>query len=139
MARRRTSENIVRHTLQLNERRMTRGDEPIVWKYFQYLALLFTEIYLDRYFRDTPGLLKSINAQIDVYNADTPEADRIAPLDEASDAWSQLNKLAFWMVINGVSTEFGDAFRKLGPIPTVKRPDPGHEPVPAGRPGHVCP
>jgi hypothetical protein len=26
--------------------------------------------------------------------------------------------------INGVSTEFGDAFRKLGPIPTVRRPNP---------------
>jgi hypothetical protein len=36
----------------LNERRITRGEEPIVWKYFQYLTLLFTEIYLDRYFRD---------------------------------------------------------------------------------------
>ena len=24
--------------------------------------------------------------------------------------------------INGVSTEFGDAFRKLGPVPTVQRP-----------------
>jgi hypothetical protein len=29
--------------------------------------------------------------------------------------------------INGVSTEFGDAFRKLGPIPTVKPPDPARE------------
>jgi hypothetical protein len=26
--------------------------------------------------------------------------------------------------INGVSTEFGDAFRRLGPIPTVTKPDP---------------
>jgi hypothetical protein len=26
--------------------------------------------------------------------------------------------------INGVSTEFGDAFRKLGPIPTVQKPNP---------------
>jgi hypothetical protein len=26
--------------------------------------------------------------------------------------------------INGVNTEFGDAYRKLGPIPTVGRPDP---------------
>src|SRR5689334_12099862 len=45
-------QNIVRHTLRLNERRITRGERPIVWKYFQYLTLLFTEIYLDRYFRD---------------------------------------------------------------------------------------
>jgi hypothetical protein len=42
--------------LRLDERRITRDDPPIVWKYFQYLALLFTEIYLDRYFRD-PGAL----------------------------------------------------------------------------------
>jgi hypothetical protein len=26
--------------------------------------------------------------------------------------------------INGVSTEFGDAFRKLGPMPTLAKPDP---------------
>ncbi|WP_197678310.1 MULTISPECIES: DEAD/DEAH box helicase family protein [unclassified Rhizobium] len=29
--------------------------------------------------------------------------------------------------INGVSTEFGDAFRRLGPIPTLSRPDPAKE------------
>ena len=27
-------QNIVKHTQRLNERRITRGDEPIVWKYF---------------------------------------------------------------------------------------------------------
>jgi hypothetical protein len=48
-------QNIVKHTQRLNERRLTRGEEPIVWKYFQYLTLLFTEIYLDRYFRDAAG------------------------------------------------------------------------------------
>ena len=45
-------QNIVKHTLRLNDRRITKGEDPISWKYFQYLALLFTEIYLDRYFRD---------------------------------------------------------------------------------------
>ena len=49
-------QNIVRHTLRLNERRITRGEGPIAWKYFQYLTLLFTEIYLDRYFRDPAGI-----------------------------------------------------------------------------------
>jgi hypothetical protein len=29
--------------------------------------------------------------------------------------------------INGVSTEFGDAFRRLGPIPTLATPDPAKE------------
>ena len=29
--------------------------------------------------------------------------------------------------INGVSTEFGDAFRKLGPVPTLAKPDPAKD------------
>ena len=29
--------------------------------------------------------------------------------------------------INGISTEFGDAFRRLGPIPTLSKPDPAKE------------
>jgi len=89
-------QNIVRHTQRLNERRITRGDEPIVWKYFQYLTLLFTEIYLDRYFRDPKALLAALNAQVAVYNADKPEADQIAPFDGEAEAWPQLNKLAYW-------------------------------------------
>ena len=31
-------QNIVKHTQRLNERRITRGEDPIVWKYFQYLT-----------------------------------------------------------------------------------------------------
>src|SRR5262245_54588129 len=46
-------ENIVKHTLTLNQHRAS----PIRWKYFQWLSLLFTEIYLDRFFRDTDRLL----------------------------------------------------------------------------------
>src|SRR5690554_186736 len=45
-------QNIVRHTLALNAERNLRRERPVVWKYYQYLALLFVEIYLDRYFRD---------------------------------------------------------------------------------------
>ncbi|NLF69266.1 MAG: DEAD/DEAH box helicase family protein [Candidatus Anammoximicrobium sp.] len=97
-------QNIVRHTQRLNERRITRGEEPIVWKYFQYLALLFTEIYLDRYFRDAAGLRQSINAQIAAYNGGKPDADQLAPLDETGDAWPQLNKLAYWMATGSGKT-----------------------------------
>jgi len=61
-------QNIVKHTQRLNERRITRGEAPIVWKYFQYLTLLFTEIYLDRYFHDPKALLAAINAQVRVCN-----------------------------------------------------------------------
>ena len=97
-------QNIVRHTLRLNERRITMGDEPIVWKYFQYLSLLFTEIYLDHYFRDPVDLLKALNKQIEAYNADKPEPDQIGKLDELSEAWPQLNKLAFWMATGSGKT-----------------------------------
>lgn len=88
--------NIVRHTQRLNENRITRGESPIVWKYFQYLALLFTEIYLDRYFRDPQALLKAVNTRIAVFNAAVEAAERIKLLDESEEAWSQLNKLVFW-------------------------------------------
>lgn len=87
---------IVKHTQRLNERRITHGEEPLVWKYFQYLTLLFTEIYLDRYFRDPQALLTALNAQVMAYNVDKPEADQIAPFDEQAEAWPQLNKLAYW-------------------------------------------
>ncbi|MBT2999691.1 MAG: DEAD/DEAH box helicase family protein [Candidatus Thiodiazotropha sp. (ex Ctena orbiculata)] len=89
-------QNIVRHTQRLNERRLARGEEPIVWKYFQYLTLLFTEIYLDRYFHDPDALLSSINEQIESYNEDKPDVDKISLLETAGDVASQLNKLAFW-------------------------------------------
>ncbi|MEQ1908037.1 MAG: DEAD/DEAH box helicase family protein [Vicinamibacterales bacterium] len=88
-------QNIVRHTLRLNERRIARGEEPIAWKYFQYLTLLFAEVYLDRFFHDPDALLASINEQIVRYNADKPDPDKLPALD-ADDPESALNKLAFW-------------------------------------------
>lgn len=89
-------QNIVAVTQRLNERRLVRGETLIVWKYFQYLTLLFTEIYLDRYFRDPQGLLTSLNTQVAEYNAEKHEADQITPFDEQAEAWAQLNKLAYW-------------------------------------------
>ncbi|HKZ40001.1 MAG TPA: hypothetical protein VJ044_03515, partial [Candidatus Hodarchaeales archaeon] len=49
-----------------------RHEPPIRLKYFQYLAVLFTEIYLDRYFDDpiklmnklTPGPVDLINLKV---------------------------------------------------------------------------
>src|SRR6185312_11060544 len=89
-------QNIVKHTQRLNQRRITRGEAPIVWKYFQYLTLLFTEIYLDRYFGDPGALLKAINEQVAACNADKPEADHISSFKEDGEAWSQINKIAYW-------------------------------------------
>ena len=97
-------ENIVKHTQRLNERRIAHGEEPIIWKYFQYLTLLFTEIYLDRYFRNPKALLVELNVQVAAYNADKPEADRVAAFDETAEVWPQLNKLAFWMATGSGKT-----------------------------------
>lgn len=89
-------QNIVKHTQRLNERRITRGEAPIIWKYFQYLTLLFTEIYLDRYFSDPSALLKAINEQVVACNVDKPEADHISLFKGDGEAWSQINKVAYW-------------------------------------------
>jgi len=57
-------ENIVRHTQRINEKR----ERPIRWKYHQWLTLLFTEIYLDRYFNDREGLLTGLNEFVAAFN-----------------------------------------------------------------------
>ena len=49
--------NIIRHTSVS----VARHPKFEGWKYFQYLSLLFAEIYLDRYFRDPHGLLSELN------------------------------------------------------------------------------
>jgi hypothetical protein len=97
-------QSIVAVTQRLNQRRITRGERPIIWKYFQYLALLFTEIYLDRYFRDPRRLLADLNTRIANFNETLDEADQVGSLDESADAWPQLNKIAFWMATGSGKT-----------------------------------
>ena len=98
---------IVAVTARLNEQRITRGEPPIVWKYFQYLALLFTEIYLDRWFRDPRALLAALNMCIAEFNEGKAEANRVSLFDETAaetEASTQLNKLAFWMATGSGKT-----------------------------------
>jgi hypothetical protein len=66
--------------------------------------LLFTEIYLDRYFRDPQALLAVLNQRVIAWNVDKPEAEEILPFNVASEAWPQLNKLAFWMATGSGKT-----------------------------------
>lgn len=61
----RYEQNIVSHTLAINEKRA----RPIVWKYYQWLSLLFAEIYLDRYFADIHALRSDLNAYVKTFNA----------------------------------------------------------------------
>lgn len=58
-------ENIVAHTRAINKNR----NRPVVWKYFQWLSLLFVEIYLDRYFSDKEKLRDDLNAYLRDFNA----------------------------------------------------------------------
>lgn len=80
--------NIVRHTSEINEHRR----EKIQWKYFQYLALLFTEIYLDRYFYNKAELLDEINGFLHDDFKSRPETWHGMPEFTEDD----LNKVAFW-------------------------------------------
>ena len=79
--------NIVAHT------RTIRGKRPdmVRWKYFQYLALLFTEVYLDRYMNRRDDLLTALNCYLDRFN-------RLLPIREHLPAFSEddLRRLAFW-------------------------------------------
>ncbi len=77
-------ENIVRHTLAINERRQ----RPIVWKYYQWLTLVFVEIYLDRFFDNRTRLLDDLNAYVDRFNRhwEDREYEKLATWDKSDRA-----------------------------------------------------
>jgi len=84
-------QNIVRHWRQITERRNAEENRLLNLKYFQYLTLLFTEIYLDRWFRNPEKLLADLKAHVGAYNEDKAEGDRVRP-----HVPEDLRKLAFW-------------------------------------------
>lgn len=81
-------QNVVRHTRKLND---ARSNQPVRWKYFQWLTLMFTEVYLDRFFRDPNRLLADLNAHVAQFNVGKGARETIPDyrLDD-------LRKLAFW-------------------------------------------
>lgn len=91
-------QNIVRHWRRITERRNHAG-HFLYPKYFQYLALLFAEVYLDRYFRAADKLLAQLNAHVKAFNASAPEPSRVDPYTR-----DDLNKLAFWMATGSGKT-----------------------------------
>lgn len=97
-------EAIVSVTKRLNQQRLRKGEPEIVWKYFQYMALLFTEIYLEHYFLNPEGLREALNRHIEAYNGQVGPSDRIEPFDTEGDPKAQLNKLAFWMATGSGKT-----------------------------------
>ncbi|MFH0937909.1 MAG: DEAD/DEAH box helicase family protein [Planctomycetota bacterium] len=97
--------NIVRHWKAITARRNADG-QVLYPKYFQYLCLLFAEIYLDRWFRDPEKLLADLNAYVTRFNAADTIQQRgygdlfaFGLLEEAQIApyaADDLKKLAFW-------------------------------------------
>jgi len=75
--------NIVRHTQELKR--------EVKWKYFQYMTLLFTEIYLDMYFSNKDALLKNLNSFLKEFNSKIPKKEGLGEFRIEG-----LNKLAFW-------------------------------------------
>ena len=91
-------DNIVRHWRQITEKRNHAGN-TLYPLYFQYLSVLFTEHYLDRYFADKAALCSELNHFLVDYNQNLPERHRIEPFKE-----SELNKLAVWIATGGGKT-----------------------------------
>lgn len=83
--------NIVKHWQQITENRNKAEGHILNLKYFQYLSLLFTEIYLDFYFNRPNELLNQLNEQLVLLKEDDSNFPDFE-LYELSD----LNKLAFW-------------------------------------------
>ena len=97
-------QSIVGITQRLNRPRIRRGEPELKWKYFQYLSLLFTEIYLKRYFEDPAGLLAELASYAERFNTSLPEAERVVAFDPDGDPVSQLNKVAFQMATGSGKT-----------------------------------
>ncbi len=98
-------QNILEHTQAMNTARQHHGQPKIEWKYHQYLALLFTEMFLDQYFTDPTGLRNDINETIAAHNDNiggASEPDGVAPYpteataDDDGNPRRQLARLAFW-------------------------------------------
>ncbi len=89
-------DNIKRHLSFINDTR----SQPIVLRYFQYLALLYTEIFLDWRFNRPAELLRQLNAFVQTRN------DAKAPGDPQDSNFieTDIEKLAFWMATGAGKT-----------------------------------
>jgi hypothetical protein len=92
----RYDENIRDHLAAMNARR----PEPLVLRYFQHLAALYTELFLDGYFNRRAGLLRDLNAFVAARNAVKLTGE---PLDTVFTE-TDLKKRAFWMATGSGKT-----------------------------------
>lgn len=92
----RYDDNIREHLRAMNARR----PEPITLRYFQHLAALYTEIFLDWYFHRRGEMLRSLNSFVEERNA----AKFAGEPKDAKFSESDLKKLAFWMATGSGKT-----------------------------------
>jgi hypothetical protein len=85
-------QNIFSHTQTISEKRI----EPIKWKYFQYMALLFTEIYLDKYFSDKKALQSELNTFLEFNHGRNGNDFKAVTQFQFESLVNDLNKLAYW-------------------------------------------
>lgn len=84
--------NIVRHWRTITDKRNRKDGFVLQMKYFQYLSLLFTEIYLDWYFYHRDELLDGLNQTLADYQFEQgQEAKQFAPF-----VAEDLHNVAFW-------------------------------------------
>lgn len=77
--------------------RQNRRQPDFNLKYFQYLAVLFTEIFLDKYYNERDKFLKELNEELKKFNSKSKR--KISPFTE-----KDLRKLAFWMATGSGKT-----------------------------------
>jgi hypothetical protein len=90
--------NIVGHWKYITRKRNLSG-QTLYPLYFQYIGLLLTEIYLDRYFSDPGALLLSLNTAINAINDQLNTRNQMDPF-----VAGDLNKIAFWMATGSGKT-----------------------------------
>ena len=84
--------NIVRHWQRITERRNRQSGHTLEMKYFQYLSLLFTEIYLDQYFNHKAPLQAALQREFADYQKELGNDAAVS----APHTLDDLRKLAFW-------------------------------------------
>ena len=88
--------NIKQHLAAINYNRT----QPIVLRYFQYLALLYTEIFLDWKFNRPGEFLRQLNVFVQAHN----DAKAPGDIKDTSFTNDDLEKLAFWMATGAGKT-----------------------------------
>lgn len=86
-------DNILALTKALNDKRKANGARPIIWKYYQWLSLLFAERYLDLFFNRRINLLDELNAFVVKFNQWRTDQGLATSLEEFD--VSELNRVCF--------------------------------------------